>query len=425
MRSGATFRLATLLFAWGAQDLSAQSPARFSVREVPTGPEGDLSQPAIVIPEPAGPYRVGRMSFYTVDSTRREVMTPDASDLRELVFHVWYPSDTPAAARASYLTTALQDSVFRRMVSFADTLARVRSAALVDAPLSPAARRYPVILFSHGLGMLSQLYTSFIENLASHGYIVVGVDHSFYSAPYTLPTGRSVRNLSKPQDRQRDVVAQAEDLSFVVDVLGFLNRAASSQARLAGRMDLGQLGVFGHSRGGFASPHACRMDRRFKACANLDGYSMTPAVMDSGIAQPFMLVEEIAPWDPPPSDSALKAAGWTRAQADSQALADSARREATFARMTGGAYIIASPGAVHNSFSDLGVIVPQRFPGARQDFRRTIAITNAYLVAFFDTYLRARPSALLKGKSSRYPEVTLMVYRPGEARRVFRGAPTW
>ena len=402
------------------------TPAGFAVREIPTRPEGVLAQPTIVLPAPSGPHRVGRMTFHAVDSLRKEVMTPDPADFRELVFHVWYPSDATAGERASYINSALQDSVYRRVVSFADTMARVRSSAFVDVAVSGSARRYPVVLFSHGLGTLSQTYTSFIENLASHGFIVVGPDHSYYSAPYTLPDGRSVRNLSRNEDRQRDVVAQAEDLSFVVNVLEHLNQSTASPAtRLAGRLDLGQLGVFGHSRGGFASPHACRRDQRFKACANLDGYSMTPAVMDSGITQPFMMVEEIAPWDPPPTDSQLVQFRWTRAQADSSTLADSSRREATFARMTGGAYLVVSPGAVHNSFSDFGVIVPGRFPSARQDFRRTIEITNAYLLAFFDTHLRGQSSALLKGKSARFPEVSLTVYQPGVAKQVFRGAPTW
>jgi glyoxylase-like metal-dependent hydrolase (beta-lactamase superfamily II)/dienelactone hydrolase len=401
-------------------------PAGFSVREIPTRPESNRAHPLIVLPAPGGPHRVGRMTFHAVDSARKEVMTPDPADVREMTFHVWYPSDAPAGTRAAYLNVALQDSVFRRTVSFADTLARVRSSALVDVAVSGAARRYPVILFSHGLGTLSQTYTSFLENLASHGYVVVGVDHSYYSAAYTLPDGRSVRNLSRPEDRQRDVVAQAADLSFVVNVLERLSHPSASPAgRLAGRLDLSRLGVFGHSRGGFAAPHACRRDSRFKACANLDGYSMTPAVMDSGITQPFMMVEEIAPWDPPATDSQLVQLRWTRAQADSSTVADSSRREATFARMTGGAYLVVSPGAVHNSFSDFGVIVPQRFPLARQDFRRTIEITNAYLLAFFDTHLRGQSSALLQGKSARYPEVSLTVYRPGAAKQVFRGAPTW
>jgi predicted dienelactone hydrolase len=341
------------------------------------------------------------------------------------VVHLWYPSDDTSGTLASYLDVSLEDSATKRYYAFApDQLPRVRAHAFASARLSSAARRYPVVLFSHGLGLLSGFYSSFIEELVSHGYVVAGVEHSWFSGAFTLPGGRAVTNLSRNADRQRDVIVQAEDLSLVVSVLESLARAAPV-TRLAGRLELRRLGVFGHSRGGFAAPHACRRDRRFKACLNLDGYSMTPAVMDSGITQPFMLVEEIAPWSPPPSDSALASFNMTRAQADSQAIADSTRRERTFERMTGGAYIVVSPGAVHNSFSDLGLIAPARFPAARQDFRRTIEITRAYLLGFFDTYLRGRPSPLLTGKAPQFPEVWLIRYRPGMPKDVFPGAPTW
>jgi hypothetical protein len=403
----------------------SRNPAHFSVREIATRPQASSPQPLIVLPKPTGSHRVGRMALHVVDSTRREAMTADSTDFRELVVHVWYPTDDTAGTRASYFDVALEDSVIRRHYGFIlDQLPRVRAHSFVSAGMSNTTRRYPVILFSHGLGLLSGFYTSFIEDLASHGFVVAGVEHTWFSGAYTLPDGRTVTNRSANADRQRDVVTQAEDLSLFVTVLETLNRAKPS-TRLAGRLDLSHLGVFGHSRGGFASPHACRIDRRFKACLNLDGYSMTPAVMDSGITQPFMLVEEIAPWSPPPSDSALASSGMTRAQADSRAIADSIRRERTFEHMAGGAYIVVSPGAVHNSFTDLGIIAPARFPAARQDFHRTIEITRAYVLAFFDTYLRGRSSSLLTGKAAQYPEAWLTIYRPGKAKRVFPGAPTW
>ncbi|HTG83692.1 MAG TPA: hypothetical protein VL853_02735, partial [Gemmatimonadales bacterium] len=59
---------------------------------------------------------------------------------------------------------------------------------------------------------------------------------------------------------------------------------------------------------------------------------------------------------------------------------------------------------------------------ARQDFRRTIEITNAYLLAFFDKYLRGQVAPLLEARSSAYPEVRLTVYPPGAEKRVFGGA---
>jgi hypothetical protein len=410
------------MLACRTNNTHAQRPARVAVRVIPTTPQSEAGQPAITLPAPSGPYRVGRMSFYAVDSMRGEVMTSDPTDLRELLFHVWYPTQDSSGTLASFIALSPDDSVFRR--SYAglriERLQRVRAHSFADARVSDAAPSYPVVLFSHGLGTVSRLYTSFLEDLASHGYIVVGVDHPYYSSALKMPDGRVVDNRSRPADRQRDVVAQAQDLSFVVTVLEQVNRGVPP-TRLAGRLQLAQLGVFGHSRGGFAAPHACHLDRRFKACANLDGYTMTPAVMDSGITQPFMLIEEMAPWLPPPTDSELNATGTTRAEADAQAVRDSLRREAMFSRMTGGAYLVVSPGAVHNSFSNVAFIAPERFPTARQDFSRTIEITSAYLLAFFDKHLRGRSSPLLQGRSP-YREVSLTIYRPGGAKQVFRGA---
>jgi predicted dienelactone hydrolase len=400
------------------------APRGLQVREIPTVRQSDAGQPIIQLPAPTGSHRVGRMSFYAVDSTRSEKMKDDPNDRRELVFHVWYPTDDSAGVLASYIEVWPQDTIFQRTYRFnIDALPRVRAHALAKAGVSSAAPRYPVILFSHGLGTVSRLYTSFLENLASHGYIVIGVDHPYFGSAFRLPDGRTVGTRSSPADRQRDVITQAEDLSFVVTVLEGLQDSRPA-TRLAGRLDLRSLGVFGHSRGGFASPHACRIDRRFKACVNLDGYSMTPAVMDSGIVQPFMLVEESAPWDPPPTDSELAASHMTRAEAAAEAAQASAQFEATFSRMSGGAYLMMSPGAVHMSFSDVALISPQRFPAARQEFRRTIEITNAYLLAFFDKYLRGQSAPLLESRSLAYPEVSLTVYLPGKDKRVFGGATT-
>jgi hypothetical protein len=65
-------------------------------------------------------------------------------------------------------------------------------------------------------------------------------------------------------------------------------------------------------------------------------------------------------------------------------------------------------GAIHASFSDLGLLADQvgidvgaGLPGAR-----SLDITRVYVRAFFDQHLRSEPQALLDQPSPRYPEVT-------------------
>jgi len=179
-------------------------------RRLETGDSG-----AILLPSPTGPYRVGRATFHAIDPARDEPFTLDSADHREVLFHLWYPAGAEGGAPAAFVRPVPQDTVFQRYYRYVgvEKLARVRVHAFAEAPLAEAVRRYPVILFSHGLGALAAMYTTFLENLASHGFIVVGVDHPFFSTAFQMPDGRTVRNLSRQAFRQRDVIAQAADLA--------------------------------------------------------------------------------------------------------------------------------------------------------------------------------------------------------------------
>jgi pimeloyl-ACP methyl ester carboxylesterase len=247
----------------------------------------------ILLPAPTGPYRVGRASFYRVDTSRPEPFTADTADHRQVIFHIWYPAGKTGGTVAPYIDVLPDNEIFRKSYSFVgmEQLVKTRSHAFIGVRVSGARKNYPVIIFSHGLGAVSALYATILENLASHGYIVVGVDSPFFSSAIRLPDGRIVKNESQrnrqPGAREDEAVVQAQDLVFVLNELERLN-ANDPDRRFTNRFNLRHVGVFGHSRGGFAAPHACLLDRRFGACLNLDGYRLTPAVMEKGIRQPYM-----------------------------------------------------------------------------------------------------------------------------------------
>jgi hypothetical protein len=68
----------------------------------------------------------------------------------------------------------------------------------------------------------------------------------------------------------------------------------------------------------------------------------------------------------------------------------------------------APAGAVHASFTDLGLLADQIGidTGAGPSGARSLDITRAYVRAFFDQHLSGRPQSLLDEPSLRYPEVT-------------------
>src|SRR5205807_5584780 len=68
----------------------------------------------------------------------------------------------------------------------------VRTHSLSDAPVSPEQRAYPVVLLRAGGSALTTDFTTLAEDLASHGYIVVGFDAPYRSFIVVLPDGRVV-----------------------------------------------------------------------------------------------------------------------------------------------------------------------------------------------------------------------------------------
>ena len=369
----------------------------------------------ILLPAPTGPYRVGRASFHRIDTSRPEIFTADPSDHRQVLFHIWYPAQPTGGTVAPYIDPLPDDEVFRKSYSFVgiENAMKTRSHAFTGVKVSSAKRRYPVIIFSHGLGRVSAHYTTFLENLASHGYVVVGVDSPFFSSILIMPDGRIIKNESqrnqRPGAREEEAVIQAQDLIFVLSELERLSKK-DSDIGLGGRFDLRHVGVFGHSRGGFTAPHACLLDGRFRACLNLDGYPLTPAVMEQAIRQPYMHIEEIEPWESPATEEELARANMTRAEEVRVVQEAKRTRETMFSKMSSGVYLVTVKGAAHNSFSDMPFIAPERWSNIEINAARALTITNAYILAFFDRHLKDRPQSLLKASDPMFPEVTLKVY---------------
>src|SRR5215471_5167329 len=158
------------------------------------------------------------------------------------------------------------------------------SHAVEDSAVADEQPSYPVLVLSPS-GFPPLLLAATAEELASHGYVVAGVNHTYETAVTVFADGRvvpmnpaAVAGVLGPQTgpyqerfRQRAAVCdyKAADLASVADHLEQLN--ADAAGLLAGRLDLGRLGGFGHSFGGNAALQWCRNDGRCRAAANLDG----------------------------------------------------------------------------------------------------------------------------------------------------------
>jgi dienelactone hydrolase len=347
-----------------------------------TTPVATVTQ--LSLPPPTGPAKVGVVTAHLVDRSRPDPWVADER-VRELMISVWYPARSVRGhQRAGWVTPGVAARINPPDSGFALPVTHGH----VNAP--PAAGRHPVILYSPGFGVERTSGTALIEDLASHGYVVVTIDHTHDANLVEFPDGRIATNAIPPPATPAD---EERLLNRVLDVRVTDTRFVLDQLRkmpLARTMDLSRVGMFGHSMGGAASAGTMLADRRVKAGLNLDGSFIGP-VQDAGLDRPFLLMGS-------QSHDGEQDETWTR----------------TWNNLRGKRYWIELEGSAHLSFSDFQVLLPQLGLPPDQvepavgtiDGERSVAIQRTYVRAFFDRHLRHRDGRLLDRPSPRYPEIS-------------------
>jgi pimeloyl-ACP methyl ester carboxylesterase len=251
-----------------ADAIQAQAPATSS------------STRTSVLPAPTGSYGVGVVAHSVTDPRRREIFTPDTSDIRRFPVFVYYPVAKGACTPAAYFPPKLAEVYTAEFKYQAGFERIVRAHACPNAPIVSGSNRFPVIMFSHGLGHTNFSYRSIIEDLVSHGNVVVAVDHTHGGRGTYFPDGQVVlRDNSRwftGVDPQRNFQASmeyprfwAEDTRLTIDMLG--NASSPIQRGIQGRIDTSRLIYAGHSFGGITAVYAAMIDARIKGAVNLDG----------------------------------------------------------------------------------------------------------------------------------------------------------
>lgn len=364
----------------------------------------------VTLPSPTGPFPVGRTTYVWQDPMHTDPLAPPGTN-RELLVWLWYPAvASPSAVPAEYLPApwrhALETSTFVLMRKFLTRdLSLVHAHSLADPNLSPEQPSYPVVLFRPGLAALTTDYTVLAEDLASHGYVVVGFDAPYRTFVVVLPDGRVVMRSpannpeTLPPDQQatlatRLVTAWVADARFVVNQLERLNGSEPAN-RFAGHLDLRSLGFFGHSLGGATAAQFCHDDSRCQAGIDMDGAPFG-SVVQEGLHQPFLFLM---------SDHANESD-----PAAPQILAD---LNSIYSHVPANERLyLTIRGSRHFNFSDQALLKNRhlaRIVGMLGpiDERRFFAITTAYVHSFFDVYLKHAPASQLDALPSRYSEVQL------------------
>ena len=341
----------------------------------------------VSLPAVTGASAVGRTEIALNDTGRTDPFATDGRS-RELAIWIWYPAvaGSPEAA-APYVPDAWAPLLSDLPLS--QDLTAVSTNAMADAALEG---RPPVVVLQPGLAQPVAEYTTLAEELASHGYAVVGINETG-SAPTAFPDGHTVPATPLGGISAMDIDAWYASAERVTDVwvadAQFIVKSLSESPPAIGALDFSRVAYVGHSLGGAAAFEACSQDATCAAAVDLDGTLWTD-VRQTGFSAPHLLLEKAA------SDGCD--------QFCSRAATDYAT-----VMGTGDSERLSVAGTVHMSFSDVGLRwgIANGLLGSIDAERMTL-ITRDAVRSFLDVHVLGAPAADFTATVARYAELTTL-----------------
>lgn len=243
------------------------------------------------IPRGKGPYSVGctdLMLDYTNESTFLRLYYPSKDDKQNEA--LWIPNEEyffglSKVLRKNWLMGKLMNLLFGSMTVPANWNSPMRTG-----------EKYPLIIFSHGLGGFRTIYSAVGIGLSSYGFIVASVEHRDESASATyyfqdqfaaktdnktwlyfkIPKQRDESFERNKQVRQRAKEC-SQALSFILDIdhgrqVNNVLDLPFDIKQLKDSVDRNKIAVVGHSFGGATVLQTLSEDQRFRCGIALDAW---------------------------------------------------------------------------------------------------------------------------------------------------------
>ncbi|MCK5662353.1 MAG: hypothetical protein KAI17_02655 [Thiotrichaceae bacterium] len=410
--------------------------------------------PVPTLPAPTGPHKVGTTFFHFIDYNREEKISPDTNDVRSLWVQAWYPAEhIESLERVPMMSESdrfMGDyAVLVGLPRFAvDHVKLIKSHSYLNAPIKSGEETFPIIIYSHGYTSNLSDNTQKMEALASNGYVVFSITHSYESqlslsdegrwltitntnsigilksrknedtiafnkadhaikaikakansletelrAPLTLLKKDklvldSLYQIAYPKRRNRVRVWTA-DFSFALNEIERM-QSGERESIFKGKLDINRVGAFGASFGGLSAAYFSSTDPRCIVSVNLDCGQYGLMYSDT-LFKPYMIINGQDGWDNEIIDADWENIGRAKPY-----------------------YRVSIQGAKHINIADqvwnsyLGRKIGISGSGSINT-NRSYEIYNSYLLAFFNQYLKGEKQELLEGEDQ-FKEVKFRKY---------------
>jgi polyhydroxybutyrate depolymerase len=301
---------------------------------------------------------------------------------------------TPSAAAAAKRRT-VEVIEFPNLV---DTARNRHVPITVHAP--SAGGPFPVIVASHGAGGDRDTHFGQAQDLASHGYVVLCVEHVGSNRERLKAGGLRIMKTVEAMTRDSaEVLARPRDITFAIDRATEWNATREELGgKLRGRLDLARIGVMGHSFGAYTTMVVCGMrpaldwlTPRVEPGKGL-GPDLSDARAKCGVAlspqspgEPFFLPESFAGLQVP-------LLGITGSKDEQQGGRTPADRKSAFALWPKGEHrFVWITNAQHSDFTSSSDETHGSRPSSTRDDAQPLV--RAATRAFFDLHLKLDKSA--------------------------------
>jgi predicted dienelactone hydrolase len=375
--------------------------------------------PVFQLPIPTGTFSVGSQYLH-LKSNQDEILTTNINDKRELMIKVWYPAQIKTEETESYLNEgdrigfAVKYGLPKSVFNYLD---QVKTNTYKNPKVKNG--KFPVLIFSHGLYSKASGYYALLEEIVSHGYIVLNINHTYESTGALFPDGRirffnkaydqihnnqnmadrvwssmeafnkatsaeekhaSIKNLVRNYYGAEVTKRWSNDISLVIDTLEYWN----ANSFLTTHLDISKIGVFGHSQGGSAAGQAVLDNKNITAGMNIDGVQWG-TMIDTMLTKPFAILSSDWESSHPNFNPHIFKNGSTTDFYNAKLL-----------------------NSGHASFMDIPLMINWSLinESGTIDPIKSYEITNTMVLQFFDKYLLNKPHHLLEIQETN-PEIDI------------------
>ncbi|SDS30764.1 Platelet-activating factor acetylhydrolase, isoform II [Polaribacter sp. KT25b] len=366
--------------------------------------------PIFNLPKTTGNYKVGSQ-YILLKTDREEIITENPDDKRELMIKVWYPAIIKNEEKEPYLNNGDRFS-FAAKYGLPNSTFNYLNSVETNTYASPkvANEKFPILIFSHGSYSKASGYYAIIEEIVSHGYIVLNINHTYESTGTLFPDGsiklynqeydqkyistqkmaelawNGTQNYNNAKTEEEKLAVSKEvlknyiaaeitrnwskDFVSVIDALKTWNR----NSFLENHLNLSKIGVFGHSQGGSSAGQAILDDERISAGVNLDGVQWGEMI-DTSLTKPFLNISS----------------EWISPHPNFNIFAYRNSSKNIF-------YDAKIKNSGHASFMDIPLMfnIPTLNESGTIEPKEAYKIINKTVISFFDNHLKNKENDLLK-----------------------------